>query len=267
MRSTPRGGLLALLNDASYLANGQQVNVSGKDLMSTAKPYLITPAFAFVEYPNRDSVPFREFYNIPEAETVDFPEFVKVLVFLGWLNLEKKPWLKEGLTWAQVMQQAIGASDANESTLVARVKELCQFPNESESRRIISGLKWIGLFSNEPATVRDGTLLDTLCARLETLMKYEEGERDLVMLQHKFIVEWADGSESTITSTLEAYGEPQGHSAMALYVGVPCSIAVQLILDGVFETPGVIAPYSKEICDPIREILEAQGMGLVEKVL
>ncbi|KAI0367148.1 hypothetical protein BV20DRAFT_1055125 [Pilatotrama ljubarskyi] len=54
---------------------------------------------------------------------------------------------------------------------------------------------------------------------------------------------------------------------MALYLGVPCGIAVQLILDGVIETPGVIAPYSKEICDPIREILEAQGMGLVEKVL
>lgn len=136
------------------------------------------------------------------------------------------------------------------STLVARVKELCQFPNEAESRRIISGLKWIGLFTNEPATVRDGTLLDTLCARLEVLMKYEDGERDLVMLQHKFIVEWADGTTDTITSTLEAYGEPQGHSAMALYVGVPCGIAVQLVLDGVFKTPGIIAPYSKEICDP-----------------
>ena len=26
-------------------------------------------------------------------------------------------------------------------------------------------------------------------------MEYDEGERDLVMLQHKFVVEWADGSE------------------------------------------------------------------------
>ncbi|EIW52198.1 saccharopine dehydrogenase [Trametes versicolor FP-101664 SS1] len=272
---SPRGGLLALLNDAAYLADGKTVEVPGKNLMSVAKSYFITPAFGFVSYPNRNSVPFREYYNIPEAENVirgtlryqGFPEFVKALVALGWLNIEKKAWLKEGLTWAQVMQQAIGASDASESTLVARVKELCQFPNEAESRRIISGLKWIGLFTSEPATVRDGTLLDTLCARLEVLMKYEDGERDLVMLQHKFIVEWADGTTDTITSTLEAYGEPQGHSAMALYVGVPCGIAVQLVLDGVFKTPGIIAPYSKEICDPIREVLEQQGMGLTEKVL
>ncbi|KAH9850886.1 saccharopine dehydrogenase [Lenzites betulinus] len=272
---SPRGGLLALLNNASYLAGGQQVDVPGKDLMSVAKPYYITPAFAFVAYPNRDSVPFREYYNIPEAEHVirgtlryqGFPEFVKALVALGWLNLEKKDWLKEGQTWSEVMQQAIGASDATESTLVARVKELCKFPDEGESRRILSGLKWIGLFSSEPATVRGGTLLDTLCARLETLMAYADGERDLVMLQHKFVVEWADGRRDTLTSTLEAYGEPQGHSAMALYVGVPCGIAVQLVLDGVFKTPGIVAPYSKEICDPLREVLEQQGLGLVERVL
>ena len=65
----------------------------------------------------------------------------------------------------------------------------------SESERIISGLRWIGLFSSEPVKPRGGNLLDTLCAQLESLMKYEQGERDLVMLQHKFVVEWADGKE------------------------------------------------------------------------
>lgn len=117
-------------------------------------------------------------------------------------------------------------------------------------------------------------------------MKYEEGERDLVMLQHKFVVEWKDGSivcfflslryskltqgpsaQDTITSTLEAYGIPQGDSAMATTVGVPCGIAIQLVLDNVINTPGILAPYTKEICDPIREILEGEGLGLIEKIL
>ncbi|KAI1793735.1 saccharopine dehydrogenase [Ganoderma leucocontextum] len=221
---SPRGGLLALLNDAAYIARGQQATVSGKDLMSVAKPYFITPAYAFVAYPNRNSVPFREFYNIPEAETVvrgtlryqGFPGFIKALVALGWMNIEKKEWLKEGLTWAEVFRQAISASDANESS-----------QDEDEAHRIITGLRWIGLFSQEKATVRDGNLLDTLCAQLETLMAYGPGERDFVMLQHKFVVEWADGKTDTITSTLEAYGDPSGHSAMALYVGAPCHIAAQ----------------------------------------
>ena len=81
------------------------------------------------------------------------------------------------------------------STLVARIKEICEFPSVSESERIISGLRWIGLFSSELVKPRAGNLLDTLCAQLESLMKYEQGERDLVMLQHKFVVEWADGTE------------------------------------------------------------------------
>jgi spermidine synthase / saccharopine dehydrogenase (NADP+, L-glutamate-forming) len=97
--------------------------------MSTAKPYFISPAFAFVAYPNRDSVPFKEWYGIPEAETVvrgtlryqGFPEFIKALVELGWLDAGEKPWLKEGLTWAEVMQKAIEANEATE-TYVYRSK-------------------------------------------------------------------------------------------------------------------------------------------------
>ena len=100
-------------------------------------------------------------------------------------------------------------------------------------------------------------------------MSYGPGERDLVMLQHKFIIEWEDGTQETRTSTLEAYGSPtgQGHSAMATTVGVPCGIAAQLVLDGRLNKTGVHAPYSKDICDLLRVELEKEGIGLVEKVL
>ena len=90
--------------------------------MGYAQPYFISPAFAFVAYPNRDSLPFRDYYNIPEAETIvrgtlryqGFPEFIKALVQLGWLDASEKEWLKEGLTWAEVLQKTIGANDAQE---------------------------------------------------------------------------------------------------------------------------------------------------------
>jgi len=155
------------------------------------------------------------------------------------------------------------------STLVASVKAICKFPLETEASRIISGLRWIGLFSSKPLKPRGGNLLDTLCLQLETLMAYSPGERDLVILQHKFIVEWADGSTEIRTSTLEAYGSPvgQGHSAMARTVGMPCGIATQLILDNVLKEPGVHAPYTKEICELLLGKLEEEGLGLSEKTL
>lgn len=120
-----RGVLLALLNNASYYANGQVTNVSGKDLMSHAKPYYISPAYAFVAYPNRDSTPFREWYGIPEAETVvrgtlryqGFPEFIGALVKMGWLDAEAKPNLEEGkqLTFAALTAIGLGVQENDEA--------------------------------------------------------------------------------------------------------------------------------------------------------
>jgi hypothetical protein len=211
--------LLALLNNASWLENGQLRSVAGYNLMALARSYYISPAFAFVAYPNRDSAPYREWYNIPEADTVvrgtlryqGFPEFIRALVQLGWLDAGPKEWVKEGLTWAEATKRAAGAKESSErwdrslrlslltqwpcSALVTRVKELCSFPDVAEAVRVISGLRWVGLFSPERLIPRGGNLLDTLCARLETLMAYGPGERDLVMLQHKFVVERSDGTE------------------------------------------------------------------------
>lgn len=114
--------LLALLNAASWLQDGQVRSVEGKELMALARSYYISPAFAFVAYPNRNSTPYREWYNIPEADTVvrgtlryqGFPEFIRALVQLGWLDSESKEWVKEGLTWAEATKRAAGAKESSE---------------------------------------------------------------------------------------------------------------------------------------------------------
>lgn len=56
---------------------------------------------------------------------------------------------------------------------------------------------------------------------------------------------------------------------MSTTVGVTCGFATQLLLDGhpTLNTPGIITPYEKEICDPIRELIEHEGIIMVEKLL
>jgi saccharopine dehydrogenase (NADP+, L-glutamate forming) len=53
---------------------------------------------------------------------------------------------------------------------------------------------------------------------------------------------------------------------MALSVGVTCAIATRLLIDGnlSLSKPGVLALYTKDICHPIRELLEKEGMVMVE---
>ena len=119
---SPRGNLLVHLNSATYLADGQEVHIPGKDLMNAAKPYSIIPSLSLVAFPNRSSLPFRDIYNIPEAETVmrgsvrytGFVEYVNALVAIGLLNADAQEWLKEGITWAEITQRATGTPDASE---------------------------------------------------------------------------------------------------------------------------------------------------------
>lgn len=99
-------------------------------------------------------------------------------------------------------------------------------------------------------------------------MQYEEGERDFVMLQHRFEIENKDGSKVTRTSTLADYGDPKGYSAMAKLVGVPCAVAVQQVLDGTIKEKGILAPMSPEICRPLLKTLtEKYGIVFKEKTI
>ena len=56
---------------------------------------------------------------------------------------------------------------------------------------------------------------------------------------------------------------------MSKSVGVTCGVATQLLLDRhpALNISGVLAPYEKEICDPIRERIEREGIKMVEKTL
>ncbi|KAH8826261.1 saccharopine dehydrogenase [Flagelloscypha sp. PMI_526] len=282
---SPKGVLLASGNPASWLENGQKQDISGTDLMSIAKPYYISPAYGFVAYPNRDSTPFREFYRIPDAEHIVrgtlryavFPSFITTLNKIGFLNQDVVDWLKDGLVWSEVTKKVLGAKDSEDVTLVEKVKEIVGgFPSPEEEERIVSGLRWIGLFNGElKITPRNNTVVDTLCARLEDIMGFSEGERDILMLQHKFVVEWQDGKTQTLTSTLEHYGaptslrDPTAYSAMALLVGIPCGIAARMILNGepLLTRPGVHGPYDPAVAAILREACENEGIGMVEKVL
>lgn len=270
-----RGVLLALRNSASYWKDGKIVEVKSEDLMATAQPYFIYPGFAFVAYPNRDSTTYKELYNIPEAETVirgtlrfqGFPEFIKVLVDIGFLKDEASEIFSSPVAWKEATSKLVGASSSSEEDIVAKINQLTKFKSDDDQKRIIAGLKWLGLFSDNKTTPR-GNALDTLCATLEEKMQYEEGERDLVCLQHKFGIEWANGETEIRTSTLVDYGNPDGYSSMAKLVGVPCAVATQQILDGTMSVKGLLAPMSSTINDTIMKTLKDDyGIFLVEKTI
>lgn len=123
---SPRGALLSQYNAARFLQDGKVVHISRDDLMDHARPRFVADGYSFVAYPNRDSVPFRDFYGIPEAHTVvrgslryeGNPELFRALVKLGWLDTSRKDILREkgssSLTWAQLQTRLIDAAAPDE---------------------------------------------------------------------------------------------------------------------------------------------------------
>ncbi|KAL9058464.1 MAG: hypothetical protein Q9162_001760 [Coniocarpon cinnabarinum] len=277
-----RGVLLALRNDAKFWQDGKMASVPGPELMGSAKPYHIYPGYNFVAYANRDSTPYRETYKIPEAQTVvrgtlrygGFPEFVRTLVAMGFLSTEPlsvlDPKNDKPPTWADATKAILGSSSNNEDELIQTISGKTKFGDASEKERILAGLRWLGVFSQEVRIEPRGTPLDTLCATLEPKMMYEDGERDFVMLQHRFGITWKDGKQETRTSTLVAYGEPQAPgstSAMARLVGEPCAIATLMVLKGEIQEKGIIAPLDESLASRIRAQLEPRGIKMVEQTI
>jgi hypothetical protein len=169
------------------------------------------------------------------------------------------------------------------SAILAKLRGLRALSDADTAKIVISKFRQLGLFSSEPIVPR-GSVMRVLAARLEQTCEFQDGEVDIVLLQHTFEVERADGKQETITSTLEAYGDRNGGpSAMAKLVGVPCGMAVQFVLEGKLNTPGVRQPYDEPVsyrvcsfwqkltfktCAMFRERLEKEeGITMVEKVI
>ena len=130
---------------------------------------------------------------------------------------------------------------------------------------IISRLEWLGLFEARPLPAARGSALDNLTALMIDRLRYEEGERDMVVLQHEFLVRTESGQTQRIVSTLIDYGVPGGDSSMSRTVGLPAAIGARLVLEGKFASPGVHVPVEPEIYGPILEELEKLGVRFEEK--
>lgn len=66
----PRGVLLASRNSATFLEDGKDVFIDGKDLFDNYKIFKIEGLGSFEGYPNRNSKQYIDIYDIPETKTI-----------------------------------------------------------------------------------------------------------------------------------------------------------------------------------------------------
>jgi saccharopine dehydrogenase-like NADP-dependent oxidoreductase len=149
---------------------------------------------------------------------------------------------------------------------------------------IIDRFAWLGLFDDKPIGLDAGSNLDILAKQMLDRMAYKPGERDMIVLHHEFAVEktgtvTSQGSvrlpgtvpvfprpqAERIYSTLIAFGEPNGDSAMARTVSLPAAIGVRMILQGELKLTGVQIPVLPEIYEPVLAELARLGIECKER--
>ena len=134
-----------------------------------------------------------------------------------------------------------------------------------ENSEIIDRLEWLGLLEDSPLPRNQASALDIIGDRMLEKLQYQEGERDMIILQHTFEANYPDGKKDRILSTLIDFGIPHGDSSMSRTVGLPPAIGTRLILEGKINLTGVHIPVIPEIYVPILAELKDVGIEFKEK--
>jgi saccharopine dehydrogenase-like NADP-dependent oxidoreductase len=258
---SPRGVLLAGRGGARWLDDGRIVEVDAAHLFAQVAPYE-APGLAPLEvYPNRDSLAYVPTYGIEGVQTMfrgtlrwpGWAATLEALFRLGLLEDAPRTW-RSGTTHAEFAEAfAAPGSGPLRSRLAARA-------GVAADSEVMERLVWAGLLSDRPLERTEASPLDVLEAMLAPRMAYAPGDRDLVVLRHEFGFIDREGRPRREESTLVAFGEAGGDSAMARTVSLPAAVAARLILDGRIGLTGVRIPVDPAIYEPVLAALEPLGI-------
>jgi saccharopine dehydrogenase-like NADP-dependent oxidoreductase len=263
----PRGVLLASKNPSKWLENGKTKEYPGEQLFENYYIQDISDIGSFENYPNRNSLPYKDIYGLKDAHTVyrgtlrmtGWCETMRKIVLLGWLSEESLKNFK-GKTYADVTRNLVDAKPKDDL-----IKATAKFLGLNTYSTVIKRLEWLGLFSNKKLPSDKDNPLDYLNVLTLKKMSLGENERDMTVMHHEFIAEYPHKKEY-ITSTLLDYGIIGEDSSVARTVSIPAAIAVKMILDSKIKLTGVHIPVLPEIYNPILDELEGIGIKFKEKI-
>ena len=263
---SPKGVVLASRNSAKFLENGEVVNIEGKNLFLNSREEDVEGLGKYEVYPNRDSIPYKDLYGLKDALTVmrgtyrnlGWCRTLKAIVDIGLVDDTARDNLA-GVTYRNMMAGAMGAADTADIR-----QSTADYLKISADSDILDRLEWLGLFGEEVVPDHNNRL-DILSDRLQEKLYFAEGEKDMIILQHKFTVEKSDGSQELITSTLIDYGIPNGDSSMARTVSLPLAIGVRLMAEEKIDLTGVQIPLTPEVYEPVLAELARLDIRMVEK--
>ncbi len=261
----PKGVVMAGNNDGNYLRNGEIIYVPTADLFKNPIQLSFPEVGDLEVYPNRDSLPYKELYGIPETKTIfrgtfRYDKWCEVLDAMKALNLIAYEKINlEGLSYAGFMAKMI-VSDSSENIKQKIADKL----NVKTNSNAIEAMQWLGLFSEEKMNRVLDSPFEIISDLMIEKMMIKENERDMVILQHTFVAKY-DGRKEVIKSRMLDFGSLKTNTSIARTVALPAACGVEMMLEGKIKTTGVHIPVIPEIYNPVLDQLETMDIKMIEE--
>ncbi len=264
---SPRGVVMAGKNSGQYLENNEVVFIPSENLFKNYTIIDIEGVGSLEAYTNRNALPYKDIYNLKDANTV----FRGTLRNVGWCYTMKKA--RElglfddtergdltGLTYADLMRKLIGLKESKDV-----LGDTAQYLGLEKHATVMKKFEWLGLFRETPLP-EENNVMDVFSTLLQKKLAMDKNDLDLIVLYHEFFADFGDHKEK-ITSLLVDTGIPRGDSAMSRTVSLPAAIAAAMILEGKIRINGVHIPIQPEIYNPVLDELESMNLKFLEKAV
>jgi saccharopine dehydrogenase-like NADP-dependent oxidoreductase len=262
----PKGVVMAGNNDAKYLRHGKVVDIKTEDLFKNPFKVNFDGVGALEVYPNRDSLPYVDFYGIPETNTMfrgtfrytKWCEILDAMKKLGMISSHKMD--MTGMTYADLTAKLLGEVNANDVKA-----KTAAFLNQPLDSNAIKAIEWLGFFGNSMLNRGEDTPFEVTSDAMIERMMIQPNERDMVVMQHTFVASYPNGQKEVIRSRMLDFGTPGGDTSIARTVALPAAVGVEMILHNEIKAKGVHIPVIAEIYTPILNALEKLGICMDEQ--
>lgn len=221
----------------------------------------------FEAYANRNSLKYKEAYGLEDINTLyrgtmRRPGFSKAWNMFVQLGMTDD-------TYTISESECMSYRDFINSFLPYSPTDSVELKMRHELRIDQDDIMWeklveLDIFNpNKMVELKNATPAKILQKILEDSWTLEKGEKDMIVMYHKFGYE-IHGERKQIDSTMVCLGDGKMETAMAKTVGLPVAMAALRILNGELNTPGVQIPLQEEVYNPILKELEEYGIRFRE---
>jgi saccharopine dehydrogenase-like NADP-dependent oxidoreductase len=264
----PRGVVMAGQGTAQYLEDGKLRYIPYSRLFAQYKLIDVPGMGEWEAYANRDSLLYRELYNLGPIPNLErgtirhrgFCDAWNALVKIGLTDSTFPILDSEEITYHELMDAYV-ANAAQGSSVKEKVANLL---GEAVDSELMDKLEWLGLFRKKKIRLKSATPALILENLLLEKWFLKPDEHDMVIMQHEIEFE-LNREDRRLTSTMVMKGGGDSHTAMSRLVGLPIGIFTKLVMLGKINSIGVNIPVMKEVYEPVLAELEHHGVVFVDK--